>query len=313
MKLNVPDAAATRRLRCPRCATKFAADGRVIETKFDAAGASSEHPGRSSITLPISNSSSSTGDFGPALPTVPVGASGTFELPFPTATGEIPTVRALAPASFADPEAFFRDDPIDHRRPLAGDARQRARRCPTCGSHIARGMSLCGTCGLDLDTGTRVEVGLQILDEPPPPTRPSAPVGIVAVGVCGIALSTLMAIFALIQYQKGGVLYLLVLAVCLFGVFGAVQMLRFKSLRPFFLALALGTVVDVIALIFVPIYVATKEAASVTVSADNPLAMPAVEDRLDMTKMAFGVAMFVLAAGVAIYLNSPGVRRSYRR
>ncbi len=56
----------------------------------------------------------------------------------------------------ADALALFQDEPKQNRKPKGAEARAKARRCPSCGGVVGIGMSLCNTCGLDLDTGKRV-------------------------------------------------------------------------------------------------------------------------------------------------------------
>ena len=60
-----------------------------------------------------------------------------------------------APAPAADVLALFQDEPKTNRKPKGAEARAKARRCPDCGGVVGVGMSLCNTCGLDLDTGQR--------------------------------------------------------------------------------------------------------------------------------------------------------------
>ncbi len=223
--LNVPEAAAGRRLKCPKCATKFAADGGPPPPR-PSSSTLNTHGMASSVTLPAAPLSELD------LPVAPGSLREQFDLPL---LGEDPP--ASRPAAEADPMALLRDDPPSRRKPMAAEARSQARRCPTCGGVVPRGMSLCSTCGLDLESGRRIDL-TEELDAMPAPLRRSAPpIGAWIVGGLSIFASVLFSIISLIQWQKGETGYLFLLVVCLFGIYASVQFLRGKSLKLLVIAL----------------------------------------------------------------------------
>ena len=119
-------------------------------------------------------------------------------------------------------------------------------------------MSICATCGTDQDTGLRV--GLDDDFAPPPPPRPSGPPLHIAIPgmLCGLA-GVVLSILSVIQsvrvppgmYQYG---WMALGVVAGYGVYGAVQFVRGKSLKNLIMALTLGVIVNIIALIVLPIF-----------------------------------------------------------
>lgn len=306
--LNVPEAAAGRRLKCPKCATKFAADGGPPPPRPSSSTFGTGRGMASSVTLPASSGD----DFD--LPTAPGSLRETFDLPLlgedaPPSRPVVPT----APAAEADPMALLRgdDDAPSRRRPLAAEARAQARRCPTCGSVVPRGMSLCSTCGLDLESGTRVDL-TEDLEVHAPIRRTEIPIGSWVVGGLSIFVSFLFALISLIQWQKEDqVGYLLLLPVCLFGIFASVQFLRVKSFKLLLIALTLGVAIDIVAMIILPVALALSE-VEVQHNPGEDAAIQSVNERLDTTKLSWGVALIFSYIAVAWYLNSPPVRRRFR-
>jgi hypothetical protein len=295
--LNVPEAAAGRRLKCPKCATKFAADG-------------GPPPSASSSTLPNRGLASSV-----TLPAAPLSeldlpvASGSlreqFDLPL---LGEDPI--PSRPASEADPLGLLGDEPVVRRRPTAAEGRAQARRCPTCGGVVPRGMSLCSTCGLDLETGRRIDLTEDI--GPPAPLRRSAPpIGAWVVGGLSIFVSVLFAIISLVQAQGEGQWgYWCLLLVCVFGIFASVQFLRGRSIKLLFVALTMGVMVDILAMIILPVFMAVSNVEVNHQDADGPAIRSATEG-LDTQKISWGIAIVVSYVAVALYLNSARVRRRF--
>jgi hypothetical protein len=221
-------------------------------------------------------------------------------------------------APVADPMALFRDDPPSRRKPTAAEARSRARRCPTCGGVVPQGMSLCPTCGLDLETGTRIDLAEQ-LETVRGPYRPSGPpLGVWIVGGITIAVSLIFSIISLLQSQKGEAGYLCLLVVCIFGIFAAVQFLRSKSVKLLLVALTLGVMIDVVAMIIVPVITASSDIAvnKLELPANGPgdetgIAIGSIEDKLDTSRLSWGIAILISYGVVALYLNSPAIRRYY--
>ena len=298
--LNIPDAAAGRRLKCPKCATKFAADGGPPPSK----PSSSSLPTRgmaSSVTLPAAGRE----DFD--LPIAPGTLRETFDLPL---LGE-DTPAARGPAHELDPLSLLRDDPPSRRKPLAAEARAQARRCPTCGGVVPRGMSLCSTCGLDLESGTRIDLTEDLGAMPVMARRTAVPIGSWVVGFLSIFASALFAIISLIQWQQGEGGYVFLLLVCLFGVYAAVQFLRARSLKLLIIALTLGVAVDIVAMIILPVVLALSDVQVNHQPGEDEPAIQSVNERLDTNKLSWGVALVISYAALALYLNSPAVRRRF--
>jgi hypothetical protein len=313
--LNVPDAALGRRLKCPKCATKFAADG---SSTPDRPPSSSPGFGSSNYGRPSSSTLSASGHGDFDLPTAPGSLRETFDLPMRGEAG--PASRSpMAAAPVADPMALFRDDPPSRRKATAAEGRSRARRCPTCGGVVPQGMSLCPTCGLDLETGTRIDLTEQ-LETVPGPYRPSGPpIGVWIVGGLSISVSLIFSIISLLQTQKGETGYFFLLVVCFFGIFAAVQFLRSKSVKLLFVALTLGVMIDVVAMILVPVITASSDVAvhKLEVPANGPgdetgIAIANIEDKLDTSRLSWGIAILISYGAVVLYLNSPAIRRYYR-
>ena len=315
--LNVPEAAVGRRLKCPKCGNKFAATGPPTPMPFQSPtspGASGEFNNASTIGR---SPASGHGDFD--LPTAAGSLREQFDLPL-LGEDRPPSRGPIAPAAEADPMALFKDDPPTARRkPLPGDARSRARRCPTCGSVVPQGMSLCATCGLDLDTGTRVDLLEDIGTVAGPRRSAYPPMGVVMVGGLSIAVAFIFAIISLIRWQKGEAGYIFLLLVCAFGVYAAVQFLRSKTTRLLLVALTLGAMVDVVVMMILPVYNASIEIdvrdrkPDPNSADDAPIEIGNMSERLDTTMITWGIAILLTYACVSVYLNSPPVRRHFRK
>ncbi len=340
--LNVPDSAAGRRLKCPQCATKFDAPA------LDPGRSAVAEPGPMSSLYPSSGLGSSGSVESPTargpssgsveLPTSPASLRDTFDLPFlsdpepkrapapkapapaPVPAKPAPAKPAPAPEPVADVMALFQDEPKSARKPKGAEARANARRCPTCSSVVLAGMSLCETCGLDLDTGRRV-APLEVFEEelPPPAFRQAPPIGLIFVGTLCATGFAILSIASLVAWSKGmdGAQYLLV--IWLFGIYATVQFLRRKAIRPIFIALSLAVGVGAVYLIALPVYYANMPTAAGPV---DPEPIPGVIDPeapdvkpivVDLTKLSWGVISMLGYAGIVLYLNTPGLRRQFHR
>jgi hypothetical protein len=257
------------------------------------------------------------------LPTSPAPLRDTFDLPLLSddAPASAPAKAPAKAAPAADVMALFQDEPKTARKPKGAEARARARRCPGCGGVVGVGMSLCNTCGLDLDTGQRVVVDI-LEDEMPEPYRPPSPsMGVIFVGsLCAVGFLLLSAA-SVVAWAKGqeGAQFLLI--VWLFGIYGTVQFLRRKTMRPLFVGLSLAVGIGVVYLIALPIYDANMptsaapviDNAPVTpVDPDAPQIRP-ITEQIDMNKISWGIFSLLAYAGLAVYLNSPAMRREFRK
>jgi hypothetical protein len=147
--------------------------------------------------------------------------------------------------------------------------------------------------------------------------------------LCGLAAGVL-ALLSVIQsvrvppgvYQYG---WMALGVVAGYGIYGAVQFLRGRSVKNLILALTLGVIVNIIALIVLPIFEANcveKEQMITKVTAPREgedayemtdLEIKPLVDRLDQQRITLGVVLIFVYAGLSIYLNSPPVKRYFAR
>jgi hypothetical protein len=319
--LNIPDnVSAGKRLRCPKCGLRFvvtvadASSESTLAAPLDAdpmfSGFDIERPRTPPDDLPLLTSGGDLRD--------------TFDLPLMSAR-DAERAGASARPETSDAAALFEDRAGPKRRVTAADARARARRCSNCGGVVPQGMSICVTCGVDQETGLRV--GLEDDLVPPPPPRPSGPplhVSIIG-GLLGVAGLTLM-ILSLVKsvggpggWQNYGWLCLAIVSG--FSIYATVQFIRLKSAKLIMIALTLGVVIDIMALIAMPLIEASwadiQPVALTSPQTDDPddarLRIPSFEERLDLRTMTFGVVFLVVYAMLALYLMSPAVKKPLHR
>jgi hypothetical protein len=317
--LNLPDAAkAGKRLRCPKCGLRFvvtvedAASESTLAAPLDAdptvSGFEIEKPllGREDLPLPVADRD----------------LRETFDLPLMSGRDAERQGAAAAPA-VGDAEALFQDRGEIRRRTTAGEARSRARRCSHCGGLVPQGMSICVTCGVDQESGLRVGLDDDLAPAAPPPSSgPPLHVTIVG-GLLGTA-ALILFIVALIKSVGGAeglenYGWLCLAVVSGFGIFAAVQFIRLKSAKLLMAALTVGIVINLMALIAMPLVRATweTEGAVSTLPSDDPddsgVHIKPFEDRLDTRSLSFGVTFLVIYAVLAIYLMSPAVKKPLQR
>src|SRR5262249_26560523 len=257
--LNLPDkVTAGKRMKCPKCAHRFeitdrdASSASTFPGVADAAIASSHElarrpPSRAELPVPVADHD----------------LRHLFDMPMGTGASVEKSAASSQQPALSDAEALFQDDPVVKRKPKGAEARATTRRCRQCGSVVSQGMSICSFCGVDQDTGMRV--GLEDDLAPPPAPPPSGPPLHIAITgyLCGLA-GVVLLILSLIQsvrvpagvFQYGWLCLALVSA---FGIFSSVQFVLGKSPKYLMLALTLGVLVDLVALIAVPIYQAHFE------------------------------------------------------
>jgi len=328
VSLTLPPEAEGRRVKCPKCGGRFQVGG-LGDAPKPAAPASQapDHPDStfelprkpSSVEVPVVPDRPSSGDL-PFLPVAEGDLRETFELPMMT-EGAVAAATSKSPAagrSTADATALFDDKPVAPRRKAGAEARATARRCPTCGGVVPVGMSICQTCGLDLETGARVDL-MDDLSPPAPPRNTSLPIAMTIVGGLSLAASVALAAFASLRWLNGmeGAQYFVPVAA--FGAYAAVQFLRARSVKLLLVALTLGAVIDLVALIALPIANAQSETQVVqrTTATDDPDAADEVirplAERLDTNQITTGIALLVLYALVCVYLLSPQVQKQFRK
>jgi hypothetical protein len=326
--LNLPDRIkAGKRMKCPKCAHRFevsqadASSASTFPGDADAATASSYElgkrpPSQDDLPLPVGGGGGDLRDL--------------FELPLGTGTSIEKAAASTRGAAVSDAEALFQDDPALRRKKTGAEARTRTRRCMQCGGAVPMGMSVCVSCGVDQETGMRV--GLED-DLAPPPPQPSTgpPIHIAVTGfLCGLA-SALLLIYALILSIRGepGVTqygWLCLALVSAFGIYGAIQFFIGKSTKYLMLALTLGVLVDLTALIALPIYQANFEDRERVVIRRDPvkpggLASADEEDvvikpmveRIDQGTINLGLTLIGVYVALSVYLMSPPVKRYFTR
>lgn len=331
--LRVPPEASGRRLKCPKCGTRFVPGGAIeppsVSGRRDSGprsgSAISAVPAQSSRDLPPVSppqpkprkAAPPRVNLGPDdyLPTVESDLRESFELPMlMDSDTESPASVPITAASTADVAGLFHHEP--RKKVSIGDARMKARRCPTCGSVVPAGMSLCATCQTDLDTGVRVNLDDALADVAPGPPRPKGiPLGIAIIGGISALVSLLLAVVSIIQYRNGldGAQFLAV--VCCFGVYASVQFLRLKTIRLLMIAICLAMAVDVVGLIALPIVQANNEVQlELNMDAQNEdeeYRIASVTEKLDVNSIQWGIALLLGGAGFVIILYSPIVREHF--
>jgi hypothetical protein len=318
-------------LKCPKCGTKFLADGTPpppTQTQKPTYPPTQTHPQTQKVKPPVKGGKDPGRASSITLPTSNAG-HGDFDLP--TASGSLrelfddgsllpdlpPADIPMSAASSADAMSLLKDDEPPPRRPRnLAEGRAKARRCPTCGSVVPQGMSLCNTCGLDLDTGGRIDL-MEDLSAVPVTRSSGPPIGIWLVGLLSMAVATIFTIISLIKFSSGESAYALLLLVCLFGAYAAVRFLQSKSVKLLLIALTLGAFVDVVALVILPIIQATskidvhEKKVDLTSIDDENIKITNPADLLDTNQLTWGIAILASYAAVALYLNSPPVRRHF--
>jgi hypothetical protein len=322
--LSLPDQAGGRKLKCPKCGTKF----RAGESGPPAVPGDGKPRPASNADSTFDLPKNSSGEL-PVMPAAGGDLRETFDLPMMTGSADGPAGGKRPGSSgahaattsggrhTADALALFDDRPTAPRRKTGAEARALARRCPTCGGVIPQGMSLCQTCGLDLETGSRVMLDDELV--PPPPPRASTPLPIAIVGSVCCGLSAILGVLALIQWQQGKAGFQYFVPIAAFGVYAAVQFLRGRSVKLLLAALTLGALIDLGAFIALPIIQAQTETVvqQVDPGEDQPDAaselIRPVTEQLDTNRLTLGIALLSFYAIVSIYLLSPPVQRHFRK
>ncbi len=313
--LNLPaNASAGKRLRCPHCGVRF------VMTVADASS-DSTLPGPANADWPSNfelPSAPKTPDELP-LPFAEKDLRETFDLPLMSARDVERSGAAPEPA--IGDAAFLLDDRRGpKRRVTAAEARGRARRCSHCGGLVPQGMSICVSCGTDQETGLRV--GLEDDLAPPPPPPPQGPPVHVALigGLCGTA-GLILLILSLVRsvgntgtWQNYGWLCLAMISA--FGILASVQFIRGRSAKLLMVALTLGVVIDLMALIALPLIQANFEDSEKiikSVHSDDPdisdIEIQPLEDRIDAQPIMLGIMFIVIYAILSLYLMSPPVKK----
>ncbi len=319
--LNLPDNAAGKRLKCPKCGTRFTAEGSVEDVKPD-----SKAPDMQSSSGPASSLLLTTRQSEPDLPTAEGDLRDTFDPSLLMGEEQTGKPTGARGGTEADAASLF-ERPTRPRGPSTiAEARSKPRRCPDCSSVVPAGMSLCARCGLDLDTGKRHQLD-ELFESPPPPPRPSAPpLTITVIGILTLIISLVLGLLGLVGSQKPETpswVYGSLGLVGFFGIYASIQFLRLKAMKPLVTALMLGAILDVGLLIVHPIAVANSR-PSITAPggtgyvvsvADDAPQIESVAQRLQdqMWKVNWGIALLLIDIGLIIFLLTGGVKKHFER
>ena len=322
--LNLPaQISAGKRLKCPKCGHRFQVSER------DASSASTA-PGIADAAMASSHDLSRRPPDRDELP-LPVADRDLREMfDQPLATGSsIEQSAATSGPALTDAEALFREPPARKRKVEKAEARSQARRCISCGGLVPIGMSTCVSCGLDQESGLRIDLDDDLVPPPPPPSL-GPPLHVAIIGfLCGLS-AVILLVLALVQTvrvepgleQYGWICLALVSA---FGIYAAVQFYTGKTSKLLMLALTLGVIVDLVALVAVPIAQANFEArervvirSAVRTDDNTPLELEnvkirSVAERLDQQKLTLGFVIVLIYALLSVYLMSPAVKKYFIR
>jgi len=315
--LNLPENSGGKRLKCPKCGSKFAvgSDSSLYPTGagngVDASVASS--------SLIESRKQNQNQDI--SLPLAPGDLRETFDLSSLTGTdsGPLPLTQT-SPSNTGDALLLFEEKKPAPRRKLPAEARAEARRCPTCRGVVPVGMSICSSCGLDLESGHRTLLDDDDLMPSAPVRAQGLPIPVTVIALVSLVGSLMLAAYSAVQWLSLGVNgFQYFVPICLFGTYSAAQLLRGRSAKLLIVALTLAAVVDLVALIAMPIYLANEQMTTVEnqVTADDDdlarIAIQPITARLDSQRLSLGIAGLLLYAGVTTYLASPSARRGIER
>jgi phage FluMu protein Com len=313
--LNLPaNASAGKRLKCPHCGVRFVMTVEDASSESTLPGpADADWPSR--FELP---SRPQTPDELP-LPFAEKDLRETFDLPLMSGRDAERSGASTEP-EIGDAASLLDDRAGPRRRVSAAEARGRARRCSHCGGLVPQGMSICVSCGTDQETGLRV--GLEDdLAPPAPPPPPGPPIHIALIGgLCGtvglilLILSLVHSVGGAGSWQNYG--WLCLAMVSAFGIFASVQFIRGRSAKLLMVALTLGIVIDLMALVAMPLVQANFEATEKIirpVTSDDPdisdIAIQPLEERIDARRITLGISFTVIYAILSLYLMSPPVKR----
>ncbi len=319
--LNLPvSIAAGKKLKCPRCGLKFKVSQKEASSESTAPGIAdaATSTSASSPIFDVNNRSRQLDDLPMSLSDGDLRDA--FNLPLMSGRDLESSQVASPQRETGDAAALFEDVSPVRRKKTAADARRVARRCSFCGGLVPRGMSICSACGTDQETGHRVGLDDDFAPPPPPPA-PGPPIHVLLIGgLCAAGGVTLAILSAARSVGSGSGLenasWLSLALVALFCVFASIEFIRGKSARLLLVAIALGSVVDVMALIALPIIQASFDAPEhIVVPAnsadldDADTAIRPLEDRLDTGRMTLGVVLLFVFAALVMYLLSPTVKK----
>jgi hypothetical protein len=103
-----------------------------------------------------------------------------------------------------------------------------------------------------------------------------------------------------------------------FGIYASVQFIRGKSAKLLMLALTLGVIVDLMALIALPLiqtFLQEPDRIVKTIKSDRPdaadIEITPNQDRLDAQRVELGIVLIGIYAMLSLYLISPPVKKYF--
>lgn len=323
--LNLPASLTPgKRLKCPKCAHRFSVNEAAPSSS--AMGPGLADAAQTSLQTALTN-----------LPPLPDEAPTpraegplreTFDLPSLGAADEPGSGRS-GPA-ISDAAALFEPASPQKRRKSSAEARSQARRCTGCHGFVPAGMSVCQVCGLDQETGIRVDLDEDVGPKaPPPPPGPPMHVAIIG-GICGVGGIVLVLIAAILSLQQeSDVLkygWLCLALISGFGSFAAYEFIRGKSVKMLMLALTLGVFVNAAGMIALPIFQVEYLDEAKQTAGEAAAAAPeevgdedfAIRSRTDLInrrldRIYMGLIFIGIYVALSVYLMSPPVRRYMNR
>ncbi len=171
-----------------------------------------------------------------------------------------------------------------------------------------------------------MRVGLEDDLIPAPPPAPSGPPIHVATvgGLLGVG-ALIMFVLSLAK-SVGGAQgwenygWLCLAAVSGFGIFAVVQFVRLKTVKLLMIALTLGVVIDLMAMIAMPLILINFQDADqimAPIHTEDPddagVIIKPPEERINTRSLSIGITLLVIYAILSVYLMSPAVKRPFHR
>ena len=314
--LNLPDhTQAGKRLKCPRCGTKFVVSETEASSVSTVPGLTDAAP---TSTYELPKRPPSRDD----LPRTFVEGDlrDTFELPLGSGR-QAEHGAAESQAAIGDAASLFDDRAAPKRKTFAADARAKARRCSSCGGIVPLGMSTCISCGLDQETGIKVGFDDDDLIPAGPPRAQGPPIHVAIIGGLCAAAGLIFTLYGVTRSVQGNADWrqygwLALALVAAYGIYTSIEFIRGRTARLLMVAITLGIGADLMILVATPIVEViladhkqvAKPVANANVN-DFDVSIIPPEDRLDMQRIMYGISITVIFAVLYVYLMSPPVKR----
>jgi phage FluMu protein Com len=314
--LNLPDRTkAGKRLKCPRCAFKF------VVTEAEASSVSTV-PGLTDAAPASTHELPKRPPSQDDLPTTFVEGDlrETFDLPLISGR-EAERGAAVPQPTIGDAASLFDDRGAPKRKTTAADARAKARRCSSCGGIVPQGMSICISCGLDQETGIRAGLDDEDLLPAGPAPSQGPPIHVAVVGGLCVAVGLILVLLAVTRSVRGNsdwrqYGWLFLACVSAYGIYSAVEFIRGRTAKLLMVSLMLGIIVDLMALVALPIFEVILDDPQHIISTetkpdldDSNVQIKPPEQRMDTRRISYGIGVIVSFAILYLYLMSPPVKK----